>query len=91
MQAGVSLSEVTHSSSLNQDRIHAFPSPMLNIIIHIDFLKSPLSIFLYTLVNMLLAIYLYRQYVCSTDTLLSAANLLKGYTQDTNRLEMDLL
>jgi hypothetical protein len=51
-----------------------------------------LSIFLYTLVNMLLqVIYLYRQYLCSTDTLFSAANLLKGYAQDTNRLERDLL
>ena len=28
---------------------------------------------------------------CGTDTLLSAANLLKGYAQDTHRLEMDLL
>jgi transcriptional antiterminator Rof (Rho-off) len=40
-QRGVSLSEVTHSSSLNQDRIHEFPSPMLNIIIRIDFLQVP--------------------------------------------------
>ena len=29
------------NSFLNQDRIHEFPSPMLNIIIHIDFLQVP--------------------------------------------------
>ena len=41
LQAGVSPSEVTHSSSLNQDRIHEVPLPMLNIIIHLDFLQVP--------------------------------------------------
>jgi hypothetical protein len=36
-------------TSLNQDRIHEFPSPMLNIIIHIDFLQ-----FIYILYTLLL-------------------------------------
>ena len=67
---------------------------MLNIIIHIDFLQVPyLPLYILVYISKYVAIgnISLPTILCSTDTLLSAANVLKGYAQDTHRLERDLL